>query len=145
MRTTWYGKGVQECTPVDELAVPAVLAPLWPPSYKTLPTYVGLLVLALLLVVMALRQKQTASDQQFQERRMRQIMDQLAQVELENKENTEARAKWYERKMKIEEHAKKEAKAKGNADWQDLYKDAAIASGFAEQELPKARCGRHRP
>ena len=93
------------------MKVPLLFRPFWPPSRSTAPSYVMLIMAVVALAVNALRRKQSASDKQFVERKMRQIMDQLAQVELENNQNKEARDKWFARKEKLEAHAKSTSKS----------------------------------
>ena len=135
---TWYFSPIRECkAPEPVVSVPKVLSPFWPPSSETMPATLLVLVGVVLFVVNALRFNKSDADKQYEERRMRMVMDQLAQVEVEHKENTAARQKWFERKAKLESHAKSEA-AKSGEQWETIYRNAAAASGFADEELTTA-------
>ena len=122
------------CVDNEELEIPEFLTAFWPPSADKWPQLIGIAMLMVVFVLNALRHKKTEADVQYEERRMQQVMDQLAQVEVEHEENQTERKKYFERKEKLETHAKQRAE-ESNSDWETIFRDAAAASGFADEEL----------
>ena len=133
----WPGRKKKVPPPTEELSTPAALRFLWPPSRDNFVNLVALILFVWIVVLHSLRVKKTAADAQHEERRLQQVLDQLAQVSVEHKEVTEKRAAYFERKAKLQALAA-EAAGGDEAKAADEFKRLLVETGFGGEELTAA-------
>jgi hypothetical protein len=120
---------------------PWVLRPLWPVTPSKLPSYLLIVVCVWLFIGSSLRVTRTEQDEIFEERRARQVLDQVAQVFYEHWK-VEVELHGYEaRDMQMQELARQRiSEAGGNvpADVKTTteYQEIIVETGFVETYGP---------
>lgn len=72
----------------------------WPPTFETLPFLMALVAVVWIFLISRLPTQQTELDRQFEARRVQAVLDQIAQVCFEQKENQATRATYLDRKAR---------------------------------------------
>ena len=84
---------------------PAIFRPFWPISMAKLPNIAMVVIAVWVSLFLAMRQKKTDQDLQFEQRRARAVLDGVAQVCHEHEGNEKKRLKYEEREAKLREIA----------------------------------------
>jgi ABC-type multidrug transport system fused ATPase/permease subunit len=117
---------------------------LWPPSTSTLPNLILVALVVWVVVALAMLNKETETEKEYQNKRAQQVLAQLSQTKYEHEQSSKKWDSYNERKSAMRKIAdERVAKIKeDNPEFNDaddsVYQQVIIETGFATQEPPEA-------